>query len=189
MSISLNIIFHLDCLDSLVESSKKLNSVFGIKNEIQSFQLESELLSLDPSNFPSIEYYLSKYKTLKLLLEGCKVPKEYKPLIYDILVKLPPSYFVFVSTFHSTRETLIYVGTKYRDPFLDAFCDSLIREQEKLLPLVLFKISNSSNKSIVSQQCQGSKNQKKHHPKKNGPKPNNNGFKHDKATHPNEKVA
>ena len=54
MSISLDLIFHLDGLDSPVKAWEKLNMVFGIKNEIQSFQLKNELLTLDPSNFPSI---------------------------------------------------------------------------------------------------------------------------------------
>ena len=107
MPISPNLRFHLEGEDSPIKAWEKLNSVFGIKNEIRSFQLENELLTLDPSNFPSIEYYLSKFKTLKLLLEGCKVKKEDAPLIYGILAKLPPTYSIFVSTFHSTRETLI----------------------------------------------------------------------------------
>ena len=48
--------FHLDGVDSPVEAWEKLNSIFGIKNEIQAFQLENDLLTLDLSNFPSMEY-------------------------------------------------------------------------------------------------------------------------------------
>jgi hypothetical protein len=107
MSIWPNLRFHLNGLDSLVKAWDRLNTVFGIKNKIRAFQLENELLTLDPSNFPSIEDYLSKFKTLKLILEGCKVTKEEGPLIYGILSKLPATYSVFVSTFHSTRESLI----------------------------------------------------------------------------------
>ena len=55
MSISPDLRFHLDGLDSPVKAWEKLNSVFGIKNEIRAFQLENELLTLNPSNFPSIE--------------------------------------------------------------------------------------------------------------------------------------
>jgi hypothetical protein len=68
MSISPDLRFHLDDENSLVKAWEKLNIVFGIKNEIQSFQLENDFLTLDPSNFPSIQDYLSKFKTLKLLL-------------------------------------------------------------------------------------------------------------------------
>ena len=128
-----------------------MNNVFGLKNEIPTYQLENELLTLDPSNFPSIEYYLSKFKTLRLLLVGCKVTKEDKPLIYDILAKLPPSYLVFVSTFHSTREALLNEETTYKTPSFDTFYDSLVREQEKLVHLSLIKIENNSNKALVAQ--------------------------------------
>ena len=79
MSISPDLRFHLDGEDSPVKAWEKLNNFFGIKNEIQAFQLENELLTLDPSNFPSIEDYLSKFKTLILLLSGCKVTEEDKP--------------------------------------------------------------------------------------------------------------
>ena len=77
MSIFPDLRFHLDGEDSPVKAWEKLNVVF---------QLENELLTLEPSNFPSIEDYLSKFKTLKLLLEGCKITKEEEPLIYGILV-------------------------------------------------------------------------------------------------------
>ena len=39
MSISLDLIFHLEGENSLVKAWEKLNSVFGIKNEIRAFQL------------------------------------------------------------------------------------------------------------------------------------------------------
>ena len=139
MSISPDLIFHLDGLDYLVKAWEKLNTIFGIKNEVRAFQLENELLTLDPSNFRSIEYYLSKFKTLKLLLEGCKVIKEDEPLIYGILTKLPPVYSVFVSTFHSTREAFIFVGTKYSAPSLVFFWDSLKENKKKSYTLSLLK--------------------------------------------------
>ena len=76
MSISPDLRFHLDGVDSPVKTWEKLNKIFGIKNEIRAFQLENELITLDPSTFHSIEDYLSKFKTLRLLLEGCNVSKE-----------------------------------------------------------------------------------------------------------------
>jgi hypothetical protein len=97
-----------------------------------------------------MEDYLSRFKSLKLLLESCKISKEEKPLIYGILAKLPPTYSVFVSTFHSTREPLLNTGTTYKGPSLDTFCGSLVREQEKLVHLGLIKIGNSSNKTLVA---------------------------------------
>jgi hypothetical protein len=151
MFISPDLRFHLDGVDSPVKAWEKLNKNFGIKNEIRAFQLENELLTLDPSTFPFIEDYLSKFKTLRLLLEGCNVSKEEDPLIYGILTKLPPAYSVFVSTFHSTKEALLNAGQQYKTPSLDTFCNSLVREQGKLLHLSLVKTRNSSNKTLVAQ--------------------------------------
>ena len=130
---------------------KKVNIVFGIQNEIKAHQLENEFLTFDPNNFSYIEDFLSKFKTLRLLLEGCKVKKEDGSLIYCILYKIGPAYFVFVSAFHSTREAIISSGTTYKNPSFDAFCDSLIREQEKLLHLGLINTGNSSKKALAAQ--------------------------------------
>jgi hypothetical protein len=55
MSIFPDLRFHLEGEYSPIKACKKLNSLFDIKNEIQAFQLENVLLTLDPSNFPSIE--------------------------------------------------------------------------------------------------------------------------------------
>ena len=70
--------------------------MFGKHNEIRGHQLENELISLNPSDFSCIQDYLSKYKTLRLLCEECKIKKEDKQCIYHILSKLGPAYFVFV---------------------------------------------------------------------------------------------
>eukprot|EP00253_Pinus_taeda_P028662 PITA_28662 len=172
MSISRDLRFHITELDTSNEAMKQLTKVFGIKNEIRAHQLENELLTLDPNNFSSIEDFLSMFKTLRLLLEGVKVKKEDGSLIYSILTKFVPAYFVFVSTFHSTREAFISQRKDYKSPSFDAFCDSLIREQEKLLYLGLLNFGKSSKKALVSQQQPNSKNPKKQYPKKNGPKPN-----------------
>ena len=127
---------------------------------------------MDPNNLSSIEDFLSKFKTLKLLLEGCKVKKEYGRLIYCILAKFSLAYSIFVSTFHSTRETLISQGTIYKSPSFDAFCNSLIREQEKLLHLGLITAGNTSKKALATQKQPYQKNPKKQYPKKHSPKPN-----------------
>ena len=75
MSISPNLRFHIAELDTPNEAIKQITKVFGIKNELRAHQLENELHTLDPNNFSSIEDFLSKFKTLRLLLEGVKVNK------------------------------------------------------------------------------------------------------------------
>ena len=54
MSISLDLKFHLDGLDSPVEAWEKLTNVFVLKNEIQTYQLENKVLTLDLSNITFI---------------------------------------------------------------------------------------------------------------------------------------
>jgi hypothetical protein len=68
--------------------------------------------------------------------------------IYVILAKLGSAYSIFVSTFHSTREAL---GDSYTPPSLESFCDSLIREKDKLLHLGVINIAGTSNKALVAQ--------------------------------------
>jgi hypothetical protein len=71
----------------------------------------------------------------------------------------------FVSTFHSTREALISQGDTYKMPSFEAFCDSLIREQDKLLHLGVINTTSTSNKALVAQQKdKGPKHPKKQHP-------------------------
>ena len=78
MSISTNLRFHISGIDEPDKAWEKLESVFGKHNEIWGHQLENELISLSPSDFSCIQGYLSKYKTLRLLCEECKIKKEDK---------------------------------------------------------------------------------------------------------------
>ena len=80
--------------------------MFGKHNEIRGHQLGNELIFLNPSDFSCIQEYLSKYKTLILLCEECKIKKEDKQCIYHILSKLGPAYSIFVSTFYSMKESM-----------------------------------------------------------------------------------
>ena len=52
--------------------------------------------------------------------------------------------------------------TRYIDPILETFCDSLIREQDKLIHLGIINNANTSEKSLLSQQKEKSKPPKKH---------------------------
>jgi hypothetical protein len=50
-----------------------METIFGKHNEIRSHQLENQLISLNPNDFSCIGDYLSKFKTLILLLENNKI--------------------------------------------------------------------------------------------------------------------
>ena len=92
MSIAQDLRFHILDFDTPDKALEKINNVFGIQNQIRAHQIENEFLTLDPNNFSSIEDFLSKFNTLRLLLEGCKVKKEDGSLIYSVLTKLGPAY-------------------------------------------------------------------------------------------------
>jgi hypothetical protein len=102
---------------------------------------------LSPSDFSCIEYYLSKFKTLKTLCEECKIKIDEDRCIYLIISKLGSAYSVFVSTFYAIQEV---VGATYQKPSLQNFCDSLIREQDKLVQLGVINTPGTSNKALVS---------------------------------------
>jgi hypothetical protein len=75
----------------------------------------------------------------------------------------------FLSIFYDTREGL---GSAYKNPIVESFCDFMILEQDKLGKIRLIIIASTSNKSLVVQQKFKSKNPKKHNNNKNkGPKP------------------
>jgi hypothetical protein len=92
--------------------------VFGKHNIIRAQQLENQILTLIPSDFYCIEDYLSKFKTLRILCEECKIKMEEEHCIYLILSKLGSAYSVFVSTFYAMREAL---GKLIKNPLLSPF--------------------------------------------------------------------
>jgi hypothetical protein len=133
---------------------------------------------LSPNDFPCIEYYLSKFKTLRILCIDCKIDMKEDLCIYVIFYKLGSAYFVFVSTFYAIRDALV---SAYKDPTLEFFCDVLIREQDKLVQLGVINTAGTSNKALVAQQKDKSKNPKKqlrhHNNKQNkGTKPSQLAF-------------
>jgi hypothetical protein len=76
MSISPYLRFHLQGIDDPDEAWAKLEVVFGKHNVIQAHQIENQLMILSPNDFPCIEDYLSKFKTLRLLCKNCKIDLE-----------------------------------------------------------------------------------------------------------------
>ena len=78
MSISIDLWFHISGIDEPDKAWEKLEYVFGKHNEIRGHQLENELIFLNPNYLSCIQYYLSKYKNIRLLCEECKIKKEDK---------------------------------------------------------------------------------------------------------------
>ena len=66
LSISRDLLFHLDGLTSPNEVWEKLIDIFGKIDEMRGHQLNNELISLSPNNFESLQLYFSKFKSLVL---------------------------------------------------------------------------------------------------------------------------
>ena len=59
MFISNHKLIHLEGINKPNAAWTKLETIFGQHNESQSYYLESHMISLNPSDFPYIKYYLS----------------------------------------------------------------------------------------------------------------------------------
>ena len=76
-----------------------METLYGKQDYFRVYQLENELMFLQPSNFETLNDFFTKFKHIVLLLKQCKVEKEDDQLILTILSKLGADYLVFVSTF------------------------------------------------------------------------------------------
>ena len=105
LSISRDLLFHLDSLTSPNEVWEKLEDIFGKTDEMRGHQIENDLISLSPSRFESLQLYFTKFKALVLQLKQCGIEKKEEQLVLTIISKLGPDYSMFVSTFHATKLT------------------------------------------------------------------------------------
>jgi len=61
LSISRDLLFHLDGFPSPDEVWEKIETLFGKNDEMRGHQLENKLISLIPSTFKSLQVYFSKF--------------------------------------------------------------------------------------------------------------------------------
>ena len=66
LSISRDLLFHLDSFTSPNEVLEKIEELFGKTDEMRGHQIENELISLYPSSFESLQLYFTKFKALIL---------------------------------------------------------------------------------------------------------------------------
>ena len=142
LSISPELLFHVESCSTPNEVWKILEELFGKQDEMQGHILENELNSLDPRNFENIQDFFTRYKALLVQLNGCGIDKskQERQLILSILSKLGPEYAVFVSTFHTVRSA---TGADWKPPSLDTFIQSLMHEQDKLIKMGTLKNSKA----------------------------------------------
>ena len=121
LSISRDLIFHINGLKTPKQVWDKVASLFDKQDDLSIYQLENEPISPHPVNFETLNDFFTKFKNLVFQLKLCKIEKEDDQLILSILSKLGADYLVFVSTFHSVKLTT----PNWRMPNLNAFIESL----------------------------------------------------------------
>ena len=92
LSISSDLLFHLDSLTSPNDAWDNLEDIFGKTYEMRGHQIENDLTSLSPSRFESLQLYFSKFKALVLQLKQCGIENKEEKLVLTILSKLGPDY-------------------------------------------------------------------------------------------------
>jgi hypothetical protein len=88
------------------------------------------------------------------------IDKKDEQLIFSILTKLGPEYYVYTSSFHTTR---LAMGSTWKIPSLDDFMESLIHEKIKLIQIGEL---NNSNPHVLTTQGSSKKNKHKNKGKK-----------------------
>ena len=84
--------FHLARLKTTKEIWDKLETLYGKQDDLRVYQLENDLMSLQPSNFETLDDFFTKFKHTILLLKKCKVKKVDDQLILAILSKIGAGY-------------------------------------------------------------------------------------------------
>ena len=96
LHVSDSLLFHLDGLTTPRDYWHKFETFFGQVNEFRELQLDTELTSLTPTDFSTIEDFLMKFKSLRTLLQGCGKNKTDDECIFLILSKLRGQYQFFL---------------------------------------------------------------------------------------------
>ena len=69
LSIPQDLLFHLLGLKNPKEIWDKLETLYGKQDDLRVYQLENELMSLQPSNFETLNDFFTKFKHIVLLLK------------------------------------------------------------------------------------------------------------------------
>jgi len=71
--VSLDIMFELDGCPNSHEAWRKLKTLYEKTDEVRGYQLDNELMSLDPKSFDTIQDYVTKVNDLRTQCKSCGV--------------------------------------------------------------------------------------------------------------------
>ena len=92
LSISREIVFHIDILTTPNEFWVKLETLSQKTNELRGHHLENELIILSPTHFDTFQDFFTKFNSLVLHLKQCGIEKKEDQFILSILSKLGPEF-------------------------------------------------------------------------------------------------
>ena len=69
LSISKDLLFHLSGLKTTKEIWDQLASLYDKQDDLRIYQLENEMISLQPGNFETLNVFFTKFKYLVLQLK------------------------------------------------------------------------------------------------------------------------
>ena len=138
-----DILFHLERLRNLKEVWENIESLFQKQDELRGNIPDNELIALQPNSFETIQQFFTKYKELVLQCKQCGLERKDEKIVLSMLRNLGSEYSGFVSTFHFGRTYL----PNWKMPSLDAFVESLIQEQDKLVQMGV--IQTSKNQALL----------------------------------------
>ena len=118
---------------------ENIESLFVKQYELRGHILENELIALQPSSFESIQQLFTKLKSLVLQCKQCGIERKDEQLVLSVLSKLGLEFSIFVSTFHFGIVSI----PNWKIPSLDAFVESLIQEQDKLVQMGVIQTSKN----------------------------------------------
>ena len=152
-----DLIFHIDNCKIVKEAWDKFASLYAKVDKARGFELDENLMSLDPKEFDTIQDYITKAHELRSMVKDCGITIEDEKLIYNLMRKLPPKYASFVLSFNTHKLTL---GSSYTMPSFGSFTEMLMLEQSHLMIMGVLK-SSKSKELVASKGNQGKRSNKK----------------------------
>ena len=119
------IMYQLKKFSTSKEAWDTLKSLYNKVSDEDVFKLEDELISLDPKSFDCIQDFIIKVNELRTKLTDCGNPIKDDRLIYSIHTKLSSDYSTFVSSFNTSKTTLV---SAYKKVSFDEYAKLLDEE-------------------------------------------------------------
>lgn len=116
--VSFDIMFQIEKCTNSHDAGEKLKSLYGSTDEVWGYQIDNEVMSLDPKSFYNIQDYVTKVNDLSTQCNSSSFEKQDTQLVYIALIKLGLEYAAFVSSFYTRRLTM---GSTFTTPYASFF--------------------------------------------------------------------